>query len=665
MRFVLKSHNANASKQKIKHIILLLMRMGAIALVAMLLAGFYLQGNNLTGSRQVPTAMVVVIDNSASMSYQHKSRTFLEYGKQIVTKIVESLPNGSRVAVLSTSGGYGDAGFLNDVKLASLQISDIPQTHGGDSVGDAVVRAVGMLHDSKLPRNEVLVISDMTNTSWKSLSEIPTTNEIKFTIIDCGIDRDANISLHRVKLSSQSVPLGVGVTLRTIISSRNLGGEMNLLVELDGQNIQQRSVELPVGGSRVVRFTIYPDKTGVLHGRVVLQNPDPLQSDNVRYFTLEVREPVEILFVTSPANKNDKTAFLMANAIAPPMPRTDAGMLTRRNITPDQLDKEKPGKTPLVVLANTGALRSEQWKALSDYVTGGGKIWIVAGSMLNIGSYNSPQAQQIMPVKLKGQEELSRPTGFAEPDVTAPLFLPFTDPENPPLGEIMIYNRFGIESVAPNAAVALKYIDNTPAIINRKVGKGEVVFWNFSPARNWSNLGQLGAQLVVLTDRTLELLLDVGQTDIDVDSGRTVEVTIPENYNNPAVEIQKSGDETSSPLEADLHRGIIAVTPEKPGRYTVKFREGNVSAVRGFSANVPESQSDLRKIPRKDLSEKFPRGRLSIINSLEDRKMQIDTESRKLELLPVFLIVLLVLLTAESFFANRFYKKPASETNAE
>jgi len=59
MRFVLKSHNASVTKQKIKHIILLLMRMVAIALVAMLLAGFYFQGKHLTDSQQHPTAMVV------------------------------------------------------------------------------------------------------------------------------------------------------------------------------------------------------------------------------------------------------------------------------------------------------------------------------------------------------------------------------------------------------------------------------------------------------------------------------------------------------------------------------------------------------------------------------------------------------------------------------
>jgi len=380
MRFVLKSHNASVSRQKIKHIILLLMRMGAIALIAMLLAGFYLQGRHLGGKQQPPTAMVVVVDNSASMSYYHKSRTLLERGKQIAIKIVESLPKGSRVAVLSTHQAYGAVGFLNDVKLASLQISDIPQTHGDGATSDAVVQALGMLHDSKLPRKEVLVISDMTNAPWASLGKVSLTNEVEFTILDCGVDRDANISLSRLKLSSQSVPLGADLTLQTVVSSRNLGGEMNLLVELDGQKIDQRSVDLPVGGSGGVRFTIYPNKTGVLHGRVILQNDDPMQIDNVRYFTLEVREPAEILFVTSPASKDDKTAFLMANAIAPPMPHAETGMLTRRTITPDQLSKAQLGKTPLVVLLNTTPLRGEQWKTLNDYVIRGGRVWVVARS---------------------------------------------------------------------------------------------------------------------------------------------------------------------------------------------------------------------------------------------------------------------------------------------
>ncbi|MCK5113253.1 MAG: BatA and WFA domain-containing protein [Phycisphaerae bacterium] len=666
MRFVLKSHNANLSKQRIKRLILLLMRMGAVALVAMLLAGFYLQGKHFPGAQKQPVAMVVVVDNSASMSYTHKSRTLLKRGQQIAAEIVESLPKGSRIAVISTDKSRHAAGFLNDPQYASLKISDTLQAHGAGELGGAIMQAAGMLRDSNLPRKEVLIISDMTNASWSQLGEMPPTKNIAFTIIDCGITRDANISLGRVKLSSRSVPFGVGVTLQTIVSSRNLGGEMNLLVELDGQNIDQRSVELPVGGSRAVNFTIYPSKTGVLHGRVVLQNSDPMQVDNVRHFTIEVRESAEILFVTSPTSKDDKTAFLMGCAIAPPTPRSEAGILTKRTVTPDQLNAAMLANAPLVVLPNTATLTEQQWKNLHDYAMRGGRIWIVAGSMLSVGSYNSNQGQQVMPVKLAGQRELTKPIGFQAPDTTIPMFAVFADPENPPLGDVTILRRFKIESVAPGADCVLKFTDGTPAIIVGELGKGQVVFWNFSPARSWSNLGRLGAQLVVLTDSTLENLLDLSAAaDGFFDVGENIDITIPENQRSPTATIRKSGSKTTTTLDLDLRRGSLTISPDKPGGYRVDFADAPADSSYAFSTNVPESQSDLQKTPKRQVTGKFPRGRVSVITSLEDRETQIIAASQKLELLPIILVVLLVLLTVESFFANRFYKQPAADKDVE
>ncbi|MCK5558798.1 MAG: hypothetical protein KAJ01_10480, partial [Candidatus Hydrogenedentes bacterium] len=349
---------------------------------------------------------------------------------------------------------------------------------------------------------------------------------MRFTVIDCGAGKCTNASLGEVRLSPPFAPVGLEVTLEMTLRSANHGGEMNVQVELDGKPVDHRSVMLDPGEVKPLRVALRGAREGVLHGRVILRGADALAADNVRYFTLRVGSPVEVLFVTTHAAPDDRTGFLMANAIAPPV-RDSRGKLSRRTIPPGQLNVETLSATPLVVLANAAALREGQWKLLERYVRRGGSLWVVVGSMVSSDSYNSPSSQRLIPLKLSGQEELTPPMGWETPDYTRAMFQPFADrdEDNPLLSDVRCLRRFGVESAAPDAEVTMRYTDGVGAIATRRVGAGRVVFWNFSPTRSWSNLGRLGGQLVVLGQRTAELLLagERGQTQFEW--GRTADLT--------------------------------------------------------------------------------------------------------------------------------------------
>ena len=124
LRFVKTTHRANISKLKLKHLILLVMRMAAIVLAVLILGRAFLPGYRSSDGSSVPSAVVVVVDNSASMGYRLGGRTLLDRGKQVAAEIVESLPAGSRVAVITTDPGKTGAGFLVDRKLAGQHVTD-------------------------------------------------------------------------------------------------------------------------------------------------------------------------------------------------------------------------------------------------------------------------------------------------------------------------------------------------------------------------------------------------------------------------------------------------------------------------------------------------------------------------------------------------------------
>ena len=674
LRFVKTTHRAIYSKLKLKHLILLAMRMAAIILVVLLLARAFLPGHHrLGGGASVPLAMVVVVDNSASMGYRQDGRTLLDRGKQVAAEIVESLPAGSRVAVITSDGAEGGAGFLNDMKLAGQHVTDAAAGFGDTPIAPALERALQMLRAAELPRREVLIISDMTQQAWRDFSPVaPQKSSNKsegegvwFGVIDCGAGRFANASLGRVKLSSPAAPLGVEVTLETTLRNVNFGGEMSLQVELDGKPVDRRSVVMNAGEVRSLRIALRPPREGVLHGRVILRNTDALAADNERYFTLRVGSPVEVLFVTTPAGADDRTSFLMANAITPPL-RGVGARPSRRKIPPEQLNAENLTASPLVVLTGASALREMQWKLLEKHVRQGGSLWVVAGSMVSVDSYNSASAQRLIPLKLSGQEELPAPMGWKSPDLTRPMFRPFADSgaNVPLLSDVSCIRRFGVESTASDAEVALRYTDGVPAIATRSVGAGSIVFWNFSPTRSWSNLGRLGGQLVVLAQRTTELLLGGEQRQTQFAWGQTAELSIPAAFRKPSITLRRPNDESDLAMEStmyNLRRRLMMIPADQLGGYTLTFTETDRTSAEGFSVNVPIAESDLQTLKPKEIAANFPPSDMAVISSATDWTGATALTSPPLDILPPLLLLLLVLLTGESYFANRFYKKGVEE----
>ena len=130
MRFVRKTHRANLSKLRLKHLILLLMRMLAIVLLAALIARAEVPRWASVADTGVPAAAVVIVDNSASMGYVHQGQSVLARGKRLLREVLDALPAGSRVAVLPTQGAPGKVVLQADRNLVAAQLAAAEPTYG-------------------------------------------------------------------------------------------------------------------------------------------------------------------------------------------------------------------------------------------------------------------------------------------------------------------------------------------------------------------------------------------------------------------------------------------------------------------------------------------------------------------------------------------------------
>jgi hypothetical protein len=651
LQFVRKTHKANLSKLKVKHLILLAMRMLALVLIAMLLARAFLPGWFQVPDRTVPAATVFVVDNSGSMTYRTQGRSLLSRGKEMSRTIVtEHLPPGSRFAVVPTAATAVSPTFLSDPNTAAEQINALDEGYGKGAPLAALSRAVSLLKGIDMPRKEIVFVTDMTESSWRELAGLTVPPGVRVTVVNVGAGKDTNVALGEVTVGSTHLPVGAETTVETTVSSAHLGGVMNVRLELDGQAQPSRPVELPVGGSQTVRMLVRAARSGTIHGKIVLERKDPLELDNVRYFTLQVAERPTMLLARE-RGSDDKTGLLVATAAAFGQHR----WVDRDTFALEELDAGKLSGAAMVLLPNVTYVSREQWAALRRYVREGGKLWVVAGANMSAQTYNSDAARSLMPAELGVAEELDEPVAWKPESYDHPLLHPFRVNPDFPLRQVRCSFRFRIKSLPESSTVVVPYADGVGAVIERRVGQGRVLLWNCSPLRDRSNLARLGqypllAQGVVRAytrDATMKTMVGVGEL---------ATMRVPRSLGPATAAVKKPGQGAFNPVVVSPKR-VISVPAEAPGHWDVQLTGEEEQTTLGFSTNAPSGESDLAAVDPNDARTYLPAEMLEIVSSPEQLRQEQRMVSEDLHIAAPLLLILLALMIGESWFANRFYKR--------
>ena len=657
LRFVRKTHMANLKALRLKHLILLAMRVAVVVLIAFLLARPQIPGASRGEPHHQPAAVVVLVDNSASMGYRRRGKTLLDRGKRLAAQVIDSLPSGSYAMVLQTDGGNHPTVFLSDMARVARQIWDVAAGQGNTAVTAHLGAALAHLGRSTLPRRALYVVSDMTAQAWRGTFETAD-KDVRFVMLNCRPGQDVNFALGDLQLSRARACVGQEVQIETVVRAGRVGGEARVLLELDGKRMREQRLHVPADGGRAtVSMSVVPGRQGVLHGQVSIDQEDPLATDNERYFTLHVRRPPEVLIIRDPATvgRGDATTFLMANAVAPATRRGGGGALRRRRVAANRLTEGDLDRADLALLSNVSVVPPEQWRMLGAYVRRGGRLWVVAGPLVSAAAYNRPEARRVMPASLRPHEVLTEPLGWKADDVRHPLFEPFATGENPPLSEVRCMRRMGVDP-AGDAEVVLRYADGVPAAVLRPVGDGAVLLWNFSPARSDSNLAGLG-QFPILARRAVTVLLaeeDVRTTHI---IGRRVSVDFPRGMAAASVTVSTPGFSGETVVAPDPGGRAVTLSADRVGHWDVWFRQGDKAVGRGFSVNTDPAESDTTPVQEARLKGMFPPENLLVADSMEDIKQARLGTPGTLDLVIPILLALLVLLVGESFFGNRFYRR--------
>lgn len=713
VRFLKQRQRVNQRRMRLRHFLLLALRMLIIALFCATLYQPRVESSGLDLGGDSPVAAVLVLDTSPSMGYASADGTTrLAEARRRALELLDDLPSGSKAAVVDPADPL--AAWEVSPADARRKVEALTEPHGaGVPVSSGIATAYQLLRtvdeesDSAdhLPRL-VAVFSDRAAASWdaartddlkRQLGLVPPP-AVAHLLVDVGVDKPADVGILAAELHPQLVPQGQPVALTVTLQATGPdvpSAGIRCTLDGDAATAQRATSALSAGTPAAVTFTFRHLPPGVHQAELRLESPDALSADDVRYVTFRVGEARKILTIT---DHPDDAAFWQ-------LAHREKGEFSADVVTPEQV--RDLGGYEVVALLNvsdptqpvSAAGNKPLWELLREYVDRGGKLIVMPGGPNHIAldAYDPVKVPGgLLPGKLRRVVDAA--TEYPEPpkgDPKAPdrrRGVAWVVPDNPRHSLLAPFREWRLrgtvdflrnprlasrywEVEAPPESVVVAYdssddpVKRHPAVLEKEFphgGKVLLLTTRMDPQwdERWNNYWELAESswAVVFPNLLVRYLAgDSADAAYNFTTGQAVAVPPPKGdilrgkklvLEGPGV----TGRDTIP--EIGDRQAELRLSPAQTltaGNFLLRTEDG--SWREGFSLNPPSDEFTLEKAPAEAIESLF--GPNSIVPVEKDVRLADTLSSHgnpELRLFPWLLIGVLIVFALEGFVANRFYR---------
>ncbi len=702
VRFLLAHQRTNQRRLRLRHLLLLALRMLLIAAICLALARPKILNERLNLSADRPVAAALVFDTSYSMEYSIGGQTRLDEAKRRSLELIAELPEGSRFAIFDSAEAGGE--WLPSLSAARDRIQQLelrPNNYPVTNQLSAAYELLAKLDDEtssedEMPLRFLYVFSDRTEGSWNAghaehlvrLRDRIEKPGVHAVLIDVSAKDPSNVAIAGLNLPNQVVPANRPIVIEATVHALGTRCDTEILCRIDGKDlIGREQVTLEPGQSRVYSFKAKGLSAGVHQAEVALATKDALPFASVRYATFEVQGPRKILIVADDLRE----AWVLRTALeAERAFECDVKPTTEmRNVFPQDLAAYKA-----ICLLGLARPDVELWEKLSKrYVPEGGGLAIIpGGANMEPDSYASPAAQGVMPGTFIKVVEAASANGtiWSAATYKHPVMAPFGEWSRAENIEFFVPGRepgafryWEVKELPANQAdVIVSYDEKRPALLERHFDpkqniRGRVLLfttplsysqvWGQDVDGNaqprWNNYLQNSSFYLVLARLTVGYLAgDTQGGTFNYVCGQAVPIALPAEPRFPTYTVQGPGLGSSDAVvaRAEDRSEILITKAVMPGNFRVYGGDGKPFA--DFSLNVAAEESQLTQVAGEKIEAVF--GPNSILPIDQQANLQDALQghwSQPMELLPWLMILLLVLLALENLLANKFYRREPDE----
>jgi len=609
---ILQSQRITAKPQRLKHLLLLALRILAVAILVFMMArpvlirpGFA----ELVDSG----AKVVIFDNSLSMGYLEDRGRRYDIAQTALKEVLDGFRGQVFLIPTANTPRDPEARWMSP-QTALQQIRAIPLSFSRGNPTAALTTAYQRLKDLETSR-QIVVLSDLAISDWQDLdlSRIGqvAAGEILFLRIGGG-GRDANTRIKAVRLAQDELVVGVPARFEVTVSNLSDQTATTLVqVELSDIKFDQKSIELEAGQETMLSFDLRLDTPGWVHGVITL-TADRLPADDIFYFPLWVRDKVKVLVVDGDPKTSLQAgehyylvSALRAGGIG------ESAFITRV-ITEDEMARSDLRSFDALFLLNVA--RPEPSR-LASFLESEKALFIFLGDRIDPEAYNR---FSFAPWQIRYRIELGERTQKVAPDYSPGGIFKFFPQLQDSLKSATFRSYFKVEGSAKNLLV-LKNQD--PLLVQADVGPSKLFIFTSSADLDWNDLPLTAAYLPLLQWLVIQAF---------------------DRMEGPFPAWATIGDPAGEQGRLKQIKGPA----NGPGIY--QYRHSTRDLQRGV--NTPRPESDLLKMSAHELKKKFGSIDIDFLEYQPERLKKL--QGGRKPLWPMLLVLLLAVLTFEMMIAN-------------
>ena len=694
MQFLELDPNARR-KLRLEDLLLLLVRIGLIALLVLALSRPWISGAWLGhfGSHQ-SRDVAVVLDGSYSMGWQGPDGTPERAARQAVQSLIDGLYPGDTVTIFDARDHTRLViGPTRDVRRAMKMVEELPQSSGTSQLAGAVLQAVQLLSRATNLQRDVVILSDRQakgwqaddQTAWKRLDDLRSLAAVPVRIWAHDVSspdfgQSSNVTVDRLQLSREitvpDVPLRVKTKLRQ--SGGNGAESCKVYLSLDGvrQNDQTLLVRLPNPGEASVEFEPRFTEPGS-HLITISVDADPLPADDRSDAVVVVRDGLPVLLINgTPSPDPVKNETFFAEAALAGGGDADKPWIRAAVQSLAETDLADVSQYSVIVLANVATLSEDQAAAVEKLVESAGKtVLITGGDQIVKADYNAwfADGRGWLPCRFDSIAEDTaaelRGVRVSNDSLELPWLLPFRSEQGGTLTDARFSKWWKIDWAvdAPEDAkqkssrpvLAARLNTGDPWLVTKKHGRGTVAVLTSSLDADWNTLPAktdyvpwLHELLFFLSNTEASRNLEVGQPlVVNVTKDLIVEDYVFRSPEDELLPAERGGD--------DVQRWARLGAAELPGVYRFEPKPDKPvpdAKPEYFAVQADRGESDLTPLSDDQRAQLTLGDRLKFVESLSELETRMTADTTRAEIWWLILYIFLAVLVWETWLTRHLVR---------
>jgi hypothetical protein len=638
-------------RQKIRHLLLLVMRCLALALLVAAFARPFFQRKQAaiggSGAREV----VILLDRSASMAYAGRFDRAKDEAKKVVSKL--GATDRATLVLFATDAQVASEPMATPDRItASITAAKIGAE--GTKYGPALKLASQIIATSTLPQREVVLISDYQKIGWANHNEITFPQGTKVTPVDLGGASATDLAVAQVTTDRDSTGDRDKVTVAArVINTGTKPQTIDVRLSIGGRDVQTKRETIPASGAQQVSFTPIGVPNSATRGLVHI-TADSMPMNDALSFTIAPDEAVPVLIVEPSGARANQSLFLSRALAIGDRPSFRITEKAQNELTPRDFD----GRA-LVVLDEVAPPGGEIGKRLRALLDGGGGLVIVPGS-LRAETWLA-EWRNIMPATVGSTVDRTTDAGgtLSSIDYAHPIFELFNAPRSGDFSTARFYRYRKLEPTQ-GATVDARFDDGSPAMVERAVGSGKIVVWASTVDAYWTNL-PLQPVFLPFVHQVGKYVGRYADPRPWFTSGDVLDVSRHGELTAPFLGGKTADSTTELVLEAPsgARERVTAtganhlVTLKEQGFYELRGQDTPVGSGRPIAVNIDAAESDLAHLDPQDVVVA-----VTSVNGQRPTGSDFNTgtpqdQERRQKVWWYLLVLALVIMGAETVLSNR------------